>query len=162
MIFVDEMYAPHPRPFVDGQHVIVYDNSDPDAFFEKLTYYLEHPAEARRIAAAGLKHALRYHRAVSRLDFILRSVHELRLGEGVASPYEVTARGIKDDVASTTQVDPIVDIGSPLVKGVARVQDHNPGRRRKPPPMTEETVKSLVEQNKVHRKSLGFKRRRRR
>ena len=29
LVFVDEMYTPHPRPFVDGEHVVVYDNSDP-------------------------------------------------------------------------------------------------------------------------------------
>ena len=109
LVFVDEMYTPHPRPFVDGEHVVVYDNSDPEAFFEKLDYYLSHPQEAQKLAAAaGLRHALRYHRAVSRLDFVLRSAHELRAEE---SSYTYTASQIKDDVKATTQVDPIVDIG---------------------------------------------------
>ena len=53
LIFVDEMYVPHPRPFVDGEHVVVYDNSDEKAFAEKLAYYLAHPDEAAKIAAAS-------------------------------------------------------------------------------------------------------------
>lgn len=159
------MYTPHPRPFVDGVHVVVYDNSDPDAFFEKLTYYLARPDEARKIAAAGLKHALTHHRAVSRLDFILRSAHELRAADASSAArlgYTHTASLIKHDAASTTQVDPIVDVGSDEFRDVAHVKKGgNAGRRKIPPPMTEDMVKKLVEQNKVHRKSLGFRRRRR-
>ncbi len=157
LVFVDEMYTPHPRPFVDGEHVVVYDNSDPDAFFEKLDYYLSHPQEAQRLAAAGLRHALRYHRAVSRLDFILRSAHELRAEE---SSYTYTASQIKDDVKATTQVDPIVDIGGAYrdVKSVSATA--NVGRRRKPGTLSKDDIHRLVQQNRAHRKSLGFKRRR--
>jgi hypothetical protein len=157
LVFVDEMYTPHPRPFVDGEHVVVYDNSDPDAFFEKLDYYLSHPLEAQKLAAAGLRHALRYHRAVSRLDFILRSAHELRAEE---SSYTHTAQQIKDDVKATTQVEPIVDIGGAYrdVKSVSATA--NVGRRKKPSPLSKDDIQRLVQQNRAHRKSLGFKRRR--
>ena len=157
LVFVDEMYTPHPRPFVDGEHVVVYDNSDPDAFFQKLDYYLSHPLEAQKLAAAGLRHALRYHRAVSRLDFVLRSAHELRAEE---SSYTYTASQIKDDVKATTQVDPIVDIGGAYrdVKSVSATA--NVGRRKKPAPLSKDDIQRLVQQNRAHRKSLGFKRRR--
>jgi hypothetical protein len=156
LVFVDEMYTPHPRPFVDGEHVVVYDNSDPDAFFQKLDYYLSHPLEAQKLAAAGLRHALRYHRAVSRLDFVLRSAHELRAEE---SSYTYTASQIKDDVKATTQVDPIVDIGGAYrdVKSVSATA--NVGRRKKPSPLSKDDIQRLVQQNRAHRKSLGFKRR---
>ena len=158
LVFVDEMYTPHPRPFVDGEHVVVYDNSDPDAFFQKLDYYLSHPAEAQKLAAAGLRHALKYHRAVSRLDFVLRSAHELRAEE---SSYTYTAQQIKDDVKATTQVEPIVDIGGAYrdVKSVSATA--NVGRRKKPAPLSKDDIQRLVQQNRAHRKSLGFKRRRR-
>jgi hypothetical protein len=143
---------------VDGEHVVVYDNSDPEAFFEKLDYYLSHPQEAQKLAAAGLRHALRYHRAVSRLDFVLRSAHELRAEE---SSYTYTASQIKDDVKATTQVDPIVDIGGAYkdVKSVSATA--NVGRRKKPAPLSKDDIQRLVQQNRAHRKSLGFKRRRR-
>jgi len=156
LVFVDEMYTPHPRPFVDGEHVVVYDNSDPEAFFAKLDYYLSHPQEAQKLAAAGLRHALRYHRAVSRLDFVLRSAHELRAEE---SSYTYTASQIKDDVKATTQVDPIVDIGGAYrdVKSVSATA--NVGRRKKPSPLSKDDIQRLVQQNRAHRKSLGFKRR---
>lgn len=156
LIFVDEMYTPHPRPFVDGEHIIVYDNSDPEAFAAKLDYYLAHPEEASKIAAAGLRHALKCHRAVSRLDWILRSAHEIRAEE---SSYTHTARQIKYDLKSTTQVEPFVDIGGAFkdVKSVSPVA--NVGRRKKPPALSKADIALLVQNNKAHRKSLGFKRR---
>ena len=39
-------------------------------------YYLSHPEEHAKVARAGLLHALTYHRAVSRIDYVLRSAHE--------------------------------------------------------------------------------------
>jgi len=160
LVFVDEMYVPHPRPFRDGEHVIVYDNSDQPAFEAKLKYYLEHPREAERIAAAGLKHALRYHRAVSRLDYVLRSAHELKQADGAHS-YTHTGKQILYDVASTTQVEPIVDIGAAPYRDAERIPaKRNAGRAAVPSELSEEQIQQLVRQNKVHRKSLGFKRRR--
>ncbi|KAH8051836.1 glycosyl transferase [Aureococcus anophagefferens] len=109
LIFVDEMYVPHPRPFVDGEHVVVYDNSDEKAFAEKLAYYLARPDEAAKIAAAGLKHALKYHRAVSRMDWVLRSAHEIKsYADADSHPYTHTARAIKHDVKATTQIADLV------------------------------------------------------
>ena len=154
--FVDEMYTPHPRPFVDGEHVVVYDNSDPDAF-EKLDYYLSHPQEAQKLAAAGLRHALRYHRAVSRLDFILRSAHELRAEE---SSYTYTAQQIKDDVKATTQAGPYRRYWRRLSGCQVRKCD----RERRPEKEAVAAVEgrhpaARCSRNRAHRKSLGFKRR---
>uniref|UniRef100_A0A7S3JSJ3 Spore protein YkvP/CgeB glycosyl transferase-like domain-containing protein n=1 Tax=Aureoumbra lagunensis TaxID=44058 RepID=A0A7S3JSJ3_9STRA len=114
LVFVDEMYTPHPHPFIHKRHLIVYDNSDQDTFQNLLKYYLEHPEEARIIARAGLRHALRYHRAVSRMDWILRSAHEIATPQGVTA-YTHTARSIAYDVNATTQVKPIIDIKSPAI-----------------------------------------------
>ena len=160
LIFVDEMYVPHPRPFVDGEHVVVYDNSDEAAFAEKLAYYLAHPDEAAKIAAAGLKHALKYHRAVSRMDWVLRSAHEIKsYADADSHPYTHTARAIKHDVKATTQVPPVVDIGAPEFKNVKSVAPRkNVGRAVAPGKLSEDQIADLVKQNKVHRKQLGFRR----
>jgi hypothetical protein len=76
LVFTDEMWTPMPEPLLDGVHVVVYDNNDRDAFRKKLKYYLDHPAEHARVARAGLLHSLTFHRAVSRIDYVLRSAHE--------------------------------------------------------------------------------------
>ncbi|KAH8092321.1 glycosyl transferase [Aureococcus anophagefferens] len=138
LIFVDEMYA----------------------FAEKLAYYLARPDEAAKIAAAGLKHALKYHRAVSRMDWVLRSAHEIKsYADADSHPYTHTARAIKHDVKATTQVPPVVDIGAPEFKNVKSVAPRkNVGRAVAPGKLSEDQIADLVKQNKVHRKQLGFRR----
>ena len=76
------------------------------------------------------------------------------------SSYTYTAQQIKDDVKATTQVEPIVDIGGAYrdVKSVSATA--NVGRRKKPSPLSKDDIQRLVQQNRAHRKSLGFKRRR--
>jgi len=74
LVFTDELHTPAPYPLVDGVHLVVYDNDDKADLHRKLQYYLERPEEAARVAANGLAHVLRHHRAVSRVDYILRSV----------------------------------------------------------------------------------------
>lgn len=107
LIFVDEMWVPQPYAIRHKEHVILYDTKDQDAFREKLKYYLSHPEEAREIARRGYLHALRYHRAVSRLDYFLRSVHEQELlAEGKESPYSETALAIKSDPSRALMVRP--------------------------------------------------------
>ena len=107
----DVWYAGTVREFnlVTGEHLILYDQHDKDAFLRKLGYYLAHPDEARAIAKACLAHALKHHRAVSRMDFLLRSAHEERLrnahgaAEGAPYPdaepklYTQTAREVASD-----------------------------------------------------------------
>ena len=52
-----------------------YDNHNQTDLHAKLAYFLSHPEEAAAIALQGLVHTLRHHRAVSRLDYVLRSAH---------------------------------------------------------------------------------------
>lgn len=52
------------------------------AFLLKLKYYVDHPIELRRVAHNGFLHALKYHRAISRVDWILRSALEIQAKEG--------------------------------------------------------------------------------
>ena len=80
LVFSDDVNpAPGlPYPFLDGVHYIRIDVSTstkaPAALEAKLRYYLvDRPDLGARIARTGFHHALRYHRAVSRIDWILRS-----------------------------------------------------------------------------------------
>ena len=75
---MDAMSTPLPFAPVDGEHVVVYDSADRGGFLRRLKYYLERPAEMRRVARAGFVHCLRHHRAVSRIDWLLRSALEIQ------------------------------------------------------------------------------------
>lgn len=77
LVFVDQMHTPLPDPLRHGEHVILFDTHDKAAFLRKLTYYLMHPFEAQRIALHGYLSSMRYHRTISRVDYILRSAHSL-------------------------------------------------------------------------------------
>lgn len=156
LVFVDEMYVPHPRPFVNEQHVVVYDNSDPDDFVRKIKFYLERPELARKIAVAGLRHALRYHRAVSRMDFVLRSAHEL---VSPASRYTHTAKQIAYDVNATTQIDPVVDPKDPSVNKPNIPAKLNLGRRFRTKPLSQEAIDVLVKRNQQRRRKGSKKKR---
>lgn len=51
--------------FTPGEHLVIYD--DADDLREKVAYYLAHPAERERIAAAGRAHAVAHHTYAQRL-----------------------------------------------------------------------------------------------
>jgi hypothetical protein len=85
LVFVDEMFAPSPHPLEHLKHVVVYSTSDPGAFSKQLLHFLAHPLEARAIAQRGYLHTLKYHRAVSRVDYFLRTAHEQELHESSVS-----------------------------------------------------------------------------
>lgn len=53
LVLVDRMYVELPHPFVDGEDVVVFDSLDRGSLMEKVRYYMEHEAEARRIAMNG-------------------------------------------------------------------------------------------------------------
>lgn len=154
LVFVDEMYVPHPRPFRHGVHVIVYDNSDQADFDSKLAYYLAHPDEARAIANAGLRHALRYHRAVSRMDFVLRSAHELASS---MTRYTHTAKQIAFDVNATTQIPPVVDIADPSMNFPNLPAKKNYGRRKPvDEPLSQAAMKEIIHLNAQRRRRLDM------
>jgi hypothetical protein len=75
LVFVDPLYVPHPYPLVGGEHVVFFDNNNRTDLFAKLDYYRAHPLEARRIAEYGYLFAMKYHRTVNMMDYILRSAH---------------------------------------------------------------------------------------
>jgi hypothetical protein len=75
LVFVDPLYVPHPYPLVGGEHVVFFDNNNQTDLFAKLDYYRAHPLQARRIAEYGYLFAMKYHRTVNMMDYILRSAH---------------------------------------------------------------------------------------
>lgn len=77
LVFVDYLYIPHAHPLIDGEDVVFYDPLDKQAFIDKVQYYLSHEHEARRIAMNGFYKALRHHRYVNRVDYILNTVNLL-------------------------------------------------------------------------------------
>jgi hypothetical protein len=75
LVFVDPLYVPHPFPLVGGEHIVYFDNNNKTDLWTKLDYYRANPLEARRVAVNGYLYAMKYHRTVSMIDYILRSAH---------------------------------------------------------------------------------------
>ena len=87
LVFVDRMFSPMPHPPRHRHHIIVYDPDDQAGFLRLLRYYTTDPTglrEAADIAFRGFVHALRFHRTLSRIDFMLTSFKRL----GVSSEEE--------------------------------------------------------------------------
>lgn len=77
LVFVDELHAPIPCPLLHGEDVVYYDAYDRRSFKQKVRYYLAHPDEARRIAMSGFHKAIRCHRWVNRVDYIMSTAAHL-------------------------------------------------------------------------------------
>lgn len=75
LVMVDPLFVPHPYPLIDGVNVVYFNNQDKNELWEKLDYYRANPDEARKIAINGYFHAMKFHRTVNMVDYILRSAH---------------------------------------------------------------------------------------
>ena len=75
LVFVDYLFVPHPFPLLNGIHIVYYSNHNKTELWSKLDYYLSHPQEAQKIAQNGYLHAMKYHRAVNLIDYVLYSTH---------------------------------------------------------------------------------------
>lgn len=75
LIFVDPIFVPHGYPLEDGVHAVFYNNHNRTELFEKLDYYRKNSELARKIAINGYLHAMKYHRTVNLIDYVLRSAH---------------------------------------------------------------------------------------
>jgi spore maturation protein CgeB len=75
LVFVDPIFAPHPFPLVHGEHIIMFSNMNKTDLWDKLDYYRANPQEARKIAVNGYLHAMKHHRTVSMIDYVMRSAH---------------------------------------------------------------------------------------
>lgn len=88
LVFMDVMHTPAPFPLRHGETIILYSSHNESDFLSKLDYYMKHEEEARRIARNGYLHALRYHRTVNFIDYILKTIHvrEMRDRNHASSP----------------------------------------------------------------------------
>ena len=75
LVFVDEISTPMPFSLVDGENVIYYSTQNKSDFLSKLNRYLNNKGDRERVAHNGYIHALRHHRTVNFVDYILRSLH---------------------------------------------------------------------------------------
>jgi len=80
-VLSDHIYTPIPHAPKPGVHYMEYINADmpgkEEAFQKKLHKMLDSPAEMKKMACAGFQHAAKYHRSVSRVDYILRTMAEM-------------------------------------------------------------------------------------
>jgi len=78
LVFCDPIYTPLEHPLIHDEHVVFFDTSNTDEakkkFFEKLDYYLRNEARRKQVAWRGYVHAMRYYRAVNRMDAVLTKV----------------------------------------------------------------------------------------
>ena len=90
LIFVDPIFVPHQFPLIDRQHVIFFSNRNRSDLYLKLDYYRQHPEEAKRIALQGYFHAMKYHRTINLVDYILRTAHtrEVMIHQKISSLIE--------------------------------------------------------------------------
>eukprot|EP00981_Chlorochromonas_danica_P006550 scaffold1431_cov167-Ochromonas_danica.AAC.10 len=87
LVFVDPLFVPHPFPLIHEEHVIFFSNKDKEDLFKKLDYYRNHPEEGRKIAYNGYLHAMKHHRTVNMMDYVLRTAHlKQASAEAMAQP----------------------------------------------------------------------------
>lgn len=73
LVMVDKMSTPYHHPLIDGRHLIYYDHTNQTDLLTKIDHALSHPRWARSVARRGYVHVMRHHRAVSWVDYILRT-----------------------------------------------------------------------------------------
>ena len=81
LVFCDPLFVPHAHPLEDGVHVVYFDNSNKTSLFDRLDYYRANPLEAERVRIAGYLHAMKFHRTVNLVDYVLRSADVKRRGD---------------------------------------------------------------------------------
>ncbi|KAJ1453854.1 hypothetical protein M885DRAFT_523014 [Pelagophyceae sp. CCMP2097] len=83
---VDTMGTPYHHPLLDGVHVVYFDNRNESDLILKVKHALNHPRWARAVAVRGYAHVLKHHRAVSWVDYFLRTAHSRLVARGTAAP----------------------------------------------------------------------------
>lgn len=104
-VLSDEMYIPLPFAPKAGEHFIQYEVMDKPAykelFLKKVHALLNNRTLSRELACHGFQHALRHHRSVSRVDYIMRTLAEMKTG----AQYHETGMQLRqrDPVATAEQ-----------------------------------------------------------
>jgi len=76
LVFVDFLYTPMEHPLIHEEHVIFFDTSagKKNELFDKLNFYLKNEKRRKQVAWRGYLHAMRYYRAVNRMDDVFTKV----------------------------------------------------------------------------------------
>lgn len=86
MVMVDAMRVPRPFPLKHEHHVVYYNNRNKTEFFRLLDKYRNDIHARNRVAKNGYLHALKYHRAISFIDFVFRTLH-IKLAKDAGDSY---------------------------------------------------------------------------
>lgn len=87
-------------------HVVYFSNENQTDLYSKLDYYRSNPLEGQKVARAGYLHAMKYHRTVSLVDYVLRSAHLKRaklLGLRPLPRYRYTAQFLNHQTVKQQQ-----------------------------------------------------------
>ncbi len=125
LIFVDPIFVPHQFPLLDGVHVVYFQNRNKTELWEKLDYYRANREKARQIAINGYLHAMKYHRTVNLMDYVLRSTHvkEAQVAKQPAPLYSYTAQYLNREAG--IQEEAIRDCHSPGIYEDPAVTHYN-------------------------------------
>jgi hypothetical protein len=74
LVITDEMLTPVVHPFIDHQHLVVYDRNDLSTLTSAIDQMLDDEGLRSAIAQRGYEHAMRHHTTTNRIDEILDTV----------------------------------------------------------------------------------------
>lgn len=105
LVFVDPLFVPMPTPLLNEKHLVYYDNNNKTDLWSKLDYYRQNKDLAKKIALEGYLHAMKYHRTVNMIDYVLKSAHFKRdlLNKNLKKkdiPYLFTAIDLRQEAVS--------------------------------------------------------------
>lgn len=83
LVFADEPVVQMPHPFEHGKHLFFFDSKSPDEINKALEMAKSFISESRsnerkKIAQAGLEHALMYHRSQNYVDYMMEIIKKER------------------------------------------------------------------------------------
>lgn len=117
LVFVDELSTPMPFPLVHGENVVFFSTHDKADFLTKLSFYSTHEYDRESIARRGYVHAMRYHRTVNFVDYVLRSAHVKLLEADAGGTHVGIAAGGENKSATCFQYS---ECGQKLVHEVKK------------------------------------------
>ena len=106
LVFVDQVsfWDRLPNPVVHEKHLIIYERDNKEEFLRLLSYYSEHPDEARQIGQAGKEFVLKHHMASNRIDYMLQQVgSRLKDQGGKATDMDTVAAEVEEALENQIQ-----------------------------------------------------------
>ncbi len=80
LVLVDRMLTPLAHPFVDGEHLVYYDNDNLERLADSIREYLGDEERRRETALRGYEHAMQYHTPANRIDEIIDAIENIMEG----------------------------------------------------------------------------------